>query len=60
MYLLSNPTLSLTLTLYPSATYPNPSATYPNYPSANYPNPGATYPNPGATYPITPVQPTLP
>ena len=40
--LLSNSILSLTLTLYPSATYPNPSATYPN--------PGATYPNPSATY----------
>ena len=47
--LLSNPTLSLTLTLYPSATYPNPGATYPN-PGATYPNPGATYPNPGAAY----------
>ena len=48
--LLSNPALSLTLTLFSSATYPNSSATYP-HPGATYPNRGATYPNHGATYP---------
>ena len=48
--LLSNPALTLTLALYPSATYPNPSATYPN-PDATYP---ITYPNPT----LDPMQPT--
>ena len=55
--LLSNPTLSLTVTLFFSAIYPNSSATYPHL--------GATYPNRSAIYlnlvqlTLTVVQPTL-